>query len=291
MGTAVVTLRYRARTAPAGYRRLEQALLDMGQLYNAIVVQRNSATSTHRGQYSRRQTGRDITGLRRDDPYRGYAHRLLTEVERQVAGTFGAYYDSRAEDSGRAKRRRPRTKDPYRNRTITIAEPATNHLEIRHNEPPQLHLWLKTEAPSGKGDRATVRVKGLPALQFRADGRLPRDRQPRSIGITLDAGRLTVGLAYELEKDWPEPESESAGVDPGVASTLTVSDSDGRTRHHHRPDERECDQQARKTEKEAPAAAGRGPGGRPGPVVQPPQPEGPAQKGGSAGTERRRART
>ena len=29
MGKAVVTLRYRAQTAPAGYRRLEQALLDL----------------------------------------------------------------------------------------------------------------------------------------------------------------------------------------------------------------------------------------------------------------------
>ena len=64
MGKAVVTLRYRARTTPAGYRRLEQALLDMGRLYNAIVTQRNAATSTHRHRYSRRQTGRDITELR-----------------------------------------------------------------------------------------------------------------------------------------------------------------------------------------------------------------------------------
>ena len=112
MGTAVVTLKYRARTTPAGYRRLEQALLDMGQLYNAIVVQRNAATSTHRHRYSRRQTNHDITELRRDEPCCGYARRLLTNVERQVADTFGAYYDSRSEDAGKTKHGRPRTKDP-----------------------------------------------------------------------------------------------------------------------------------------------------------------------------------
>lgn len=39
---------------------------------------------------------------------------------------------------------------------------------------------------------------------------------------------------------------QSAGVDPGVAHTLTVSDSDGRTRHHHRPDESECDRRTRR---------------------------------------------
>ena len=246
MGTAVVTLRYWARTTPAGYRRLEQALLDMGRLYNAIVAQRNAATSTHSHRYSRRQTGRDITELRRDEPYCGYAHRLLTEVERQVNDAFGAYYDSRSEGAGKTQRSRPRTKDPHRNRTITIAEPAVNHLEIRRNERPQLHLWLKTEPPSRNGDRATVHIMGLPALRFRADERLPKGRQPRSIDITLDAGRLTVGLAFEMEKDWPEPERESVGVDPGVASTLTVSDSEGQKHHYHRPDESECDRRTRR---------------------------------------------
>ena len=109
----MVTLKYRARTTPAGYRRLEQALLDMGQLYNAIVVQRNSATSTHRHSYSRRrQTGRDITELRQHEPYCGYARRLLTNVERQAADTFGAYYDSRFQGAGKTKHGRPRTKDP-----------------------------------------------------------------------------------------------------------------------------------------------------------------------------------
>ena len=42
MGKAAATLKYRARTTPAGYRRLEQALLDMGLLYNAIITQRNA---------------------------------------------------------------------------------------------------------------------------------------------------------------------------------------------------------------------------------------------------------
>ena len=123
-------------------------------------------------------------------------------MERQVNDVFGAFHDSRSEGADKARRGRPRAKDAPE-RTVTIAEPATNHLEIRSNEQPQLHLWLKTERPSRKGDRAVVRVMGLPALKFRADERLPRDCQPRSIDITLDAGRLTVGLAYELSKDWP----------------------------------------------------------------------------------------
>ena len=79
MATAVVTLKYRARTTPAGYRGLEQALLDMGLLYNAIVTQRNAATSTHRHRYSRRQTGRDITELRQHKPYCGHPQPTETQ--------------------------------------------------------------------------------------------------------------------------------------------------------------------------------------------------------------------
>ena len=249
MGATVVTLRYRAQTTPAGYRRLEQALLDTGRLYNAIVAQRNSATSTHRHRYSRRQTNHDITELRQDEPYCGYAHRLLTDVERQVNDAFGAYYDSRKDDSDGPERGRPGTKDPHRRRTISINEPASNHLEIRTNVMPQMRLWLRTEPPSQNGDRAAVRVKGLPTLKLRADERLPRDRQPRSIDITSDAGRLNVGMAYELEKEWPEPQRESAGVDPGKANTLTVRDSEGQTYHYHRPDESEYDHQAHRLQR------------------------------------------
>ena len=53
MGKAAATLKYRARTTPAGYRRLEQALLDMGLLYNAIITQRNNAIITQRNAATR----------------------------------------------------------------------------------------------------------------------------------------------------------------------------------------------------------------------------------------------
>ena len=249
MGTAVVTLQYRAHTTPAGYRRLEQALLDMGHLYNAIITQRNSATSTHRHRYSRRQTGQDLTGLHQHQPYSTYAHRMLTDVERQVNDAFMAYYDSKKDDYSGPERSRPATKDPYRRRTISINEPSTNHLALKPNATPQLHLWHKTEPPSRNGDRGKIQVKGLPALKLRADGRLPRNRQPQSIDITLDAGQLKVGMAYELEKDWPEPECDSAGVDPGKANTLTLKDSNGQTYHYKRPDETEFDQRAKKLQR------------------------------------------
>ena len=241
MGTAVVTLQYKAHTAPTGYRCLEQALLDAAHLYNAIIIQRNYASSTHRRQYDRRQTGKDLTEFHQHEPYSNYAHRLLTDIERQVNDAFQAYYDSRKDDYTGPLRRRPKTKDPYRRRTISINEPATKHLEIRVNLTPQMQLWKTTEEPSQNGDRGKIHIKGLPDLKLRADDRLPRDRQPLNIDITLDAGQLKVGLAYELEKDWPEPQCDSAGIDPGKKNTLTVRDSDGNTYHYKRPDETQFD--------------------------------------------------
>ena len=249
MGTAVVTLQYKAHTPPTGYRQLEQALLDTAHLYNAIVTQRNSASSTHKHRYSRRQTGQDLTELHQHQPYSDYAHRMLTDVERQVNDAFTAYYDSRKDDQTGPVRGRPTTKDPYRRRTISINEPAVNHLALKTNTAPQTHLWQKTDPPSQNGDRTLIHIKGLPTLKLRADERLPRNRQPQSIDITLDAGQLKVGLAYELEKDWPEPQCDSAGVDPGKANTLTLKDSNGQTYHYKRPDERQFDKQKKKLQR------------------------------------------
>ena len=249
MRKAVVTLQYRAHTSPAGYRWLEQALLDAAHLYNAIITQRNSASSTHKHRYSRRHTGQDLTELHQHKPYSAYAHRVLTDVERQVNDAFDSYYDSRKDDYSGPIRGRPTTKDPYRKRTISINEPSTNHLALKPNTAPQMHLWNTTEAPSQSGDRALIHIKGLPDLKLRADARLPRNRQPQSIEITLDAGQLKVGLAYELEKEWPEPQCDSAGIDPGKANTLTVKDSNGQTYHYKRPDESEFDKKKKKLQR------------------------------------------
>ena len=249
MGTAVVTLQYKAHTAPPRYRQLEQALLDAAHPYNTIIIQRSYASSTHRRRYSRRQTRQDLTELHQHEPYSNYAHRLLTDVERQVRDAFQAYYNSRKKDHTGPRRRRPRTKDPYLRRTISINEPAINHLAVKHNTVFQLQLWKPAETPSRNGDRALIHIKGLPTLKFRVDDRLPTDRQPQSIDITLDAGQLKVGLAYELDKDWPAPLCDSAGVDPSKANTLTVRDSNGETYHYKRPDESHFDKQKKQIQK------------------------------------------
>ena len=46
--TKPTTLQYRATTSEAGYRHLEQALLQLGHLRNALIRHRNAACGSHR---------------------------------------------------------------------------------------------------------------------------------------------------------------------------------------------------------------------------------------------------
>ena len=74
-----ITLQYAAHTTKAGYASLDQTLLTAAFLYNTIIQQRNYASSSHRRQYDRRLTGRDITELANSEPeFQGLATRLLT---------------------------------------------------------------------------------------------------------------------------------------------------------------------------------------------------------------------
>ena len=68
------TLQYRVHTSKAGHRRLEQALLDMGELYTALLLHRKAARGSHRGQFSLSAQTKAITQLRREESrYAGYA--------------------------------------------------------------------------------------------------------------------------------------------------------------------------------------------------------------------------
>ena len=73
----------------------------------------------------------------------------------------------------------PRTASPYKNRTLEISEPATQHLKAKKNG------WT------------TIRIKGLPVIKFKSDSRLPKDEQPKVIRLTLKPRRLVISLVYQ----------------------------------------------------------------------------------------------
>ena len=202
--TKTTTLQYRVTTSEAGHRHLEQALLQMGHLRNTLIRHRDSARSSHRHAFSFKLQNAHLTDLHRNDPdFNSYARRLLASVAQNVNKSYNTYFSN--QDVGR-----PRTASPYRNRTLEISEPATQHLKAR---------------PDGW---ATIRIKGLPVIKFKSDSRLPKDEQPKVIRITLKPRRIVVSLIYQkVPKDIGKPSKHSVGIDPGVKHNITAVSDDG----------------------------------------------------------------
>ena len=204
-----VTLKYKATTSRNGYRRLEQAILDMGWLYNALIRHRESARGSHRRRWSLKLQNAHLTDLHRHDPsYNRYARRLLESVAKRANTAYSEFFKNPQERS------KPRTTSPYRFNTLELTEPGVAHLKL-----------------SEEGRFGYIHAKSLPRLTFTVDGRLPRGEQPRIIGITRTPRRLNDRLVFQVEKVIPEPTRKSVGIDPGVKNLLTAVDDQGGVLH------------------------------------------------------------
>ena len=202
-GIATTTLQYRATTSKAGYSRIQDALLQMGYLRNALIRHRDSARSSHRRAFTLNIQNAHLTDLHRHDPqFNPYSRRLLESVAKEVNKSYSTYFK-------RPEVGRPQTASPYHNRTLEISEPANKHLKF-----------------SKKG-WATVHVKGLPVVRFRTDQRLPANEQPKVIRITLKPRGIVVSLIYQkVPKNIGEPTKHSVGIDPGVKHNITAVSND-----------------------------------------------------------------
>ena len=202
--TKTIPLQYAATTSAAGFRRLEAGMLQMGHLRNALIRHRNAARGSHRHAFTFKLQNTHLTDLHRNDPdFNSYSRRLLESVAREVNKSYSTYF--KHPDVGW-----PRTASPYKNRTLEISEPSTQHLKAR------------------KTGWAEIRIKGLPVIRFRTDQRLPDNKQPKVIRITLKPRRLVVSLTYQkVPEDIDEPTKESVGIDPGVKHNITAVSNDG----------------------------------------------------------------
>ena len=198
------TLQFPATASKAGYRQIEQAMLQMGHLRNALIQHRDTARGAHRHAFNLNLQNAHLTDLHRHDPaFKKYARRLLESVARGVNRSYRTYF--KHPDVGR-----PNTASPYRNRTLEISEPSVEHLKVQPNG------W------------ATIRIKGLPTIRLQTDQRLPKGEQPKAIRITLQPRRLVVSLVYQQEpRDLGEPPKHSVGIDPGVKHNITAVSNDG----------------------------------------------------------------
>ena len=198
------TLKHRTTTSREGYRQLEQAMLHMGQLRNALIRHRMASTGSHRHQWSMKLQNAHLTDLHRHDPvYNRYARRLLESTAKRVNTSFNEYFK-------RPERGRPRTSSPYRCNALELSEPAVNHLKVSEN-----------------GKTGYIHIKGLPRLSFKIDGRLPINDQPRIIRITRTPRRFNILLVFNQEVPAVPAPKQSVGLDPGVRLLLTAINEAG----------------------------------------------------------------
>ena len=198
------TLQYKVHCSQAGYRRVDQALLFLGQAYNAFLLHRKAATGCHKGRFSLSLQNRAITEFRAEDTEAAsYSRRLLAETAKKA----NLAWNARLKATGKP----PDTKNPHWHNTLSISEPGTRLLTV-----------------SDDGRNATVRIKGLPKMEFKPDHRLPRNCQPRIIRLTRKPRRLEISLTFYLPEEPPQPAPQhSVGIDPGVKRMLAASGSDG----------------------------------------------------------------
>ena len=197
------TLKYKVSCPKAGYRRIDQTLLFLGQAYNAFLLHRKAATGWHRGKFSLSLQNQAITRFRAEDAEAAsYSRRLLAETAKQA----NLAWNARLKATGKP----PDTKNPHWHNTLSISEPGTRLLTV-----------------SDDGRAAAVRIKGLPKMEFKPGHRLPRDCQPRVIRLTRKPRRLEISLTFYLPEGPPQPAPQhSVGIDPGVKRMLAASGSD-----------------------------------------------------------------
>ena len=199
------SLQYKLTTTRMGYRRLDQALFDMGHLQNALIRHRRAATGCHKGRFSLKLQNAALTDLHRNDPaYNKYARRLLASVAKRVNLAYAKAF--REPMAGF-----PQTTSPYRFSTLEVSEPDVSHLKI-----------------SDDGGTGLIHVKGLPLMKFRTDRRLPKSVQPKVFRITRTPRRWLLTLVFDQEPtEWPQPQLHSVGIDPGVKQVITTIDETG----------------------------------------------------------------
>ena len=199
------SLQYKLTTTTTGYRQLDQALLDMGYLQNALIRHRRSATGCHKGRFSLKLQNAALTDLHRNDPaYNKHARKLLESVAKRVNLAYAKAF--REPMAGF-----PKTSSPYRFSTLEVSEPAVSHLKV-----------------SDDGETGMIHVKGLPLMKFETDGRLPHDQQPRIFRITRTPRRWLLTLVFDqVPTEWSQPQLHSVGIDPGVKQVITTIDETG----------------------------------------------------------------
>ena len=196
------------RLSKAGHKQLDALLRQHCTLYNAALEERFTAWKSHKANIAFAHQARQLTLVRRDDPaWSGQDRRLAIETLKRADKAYRNWF--RRMTAG-LKGGRPRFKSELRFRTLEIYSGANRYLTI-----------------NDAGTKGIIAIKGLPSMRFRMPQKPLLAGQPLTIRITRTPCRVTASLIYDIETpELPTGQpARPAGIDMGVANTLTTQDS------------------------------------------------------------------
>ena len=233
----VATYRVKAYLTKTGHQLLDQRLEEQRLLYNCALEERLTAWRLGRVSLGKTHQSRELTGIRSDLQEYAVIHRrvsvgtldrldrayrrykeALAELVRALAGQLEETprmirWDAR-ESQWRTLWGQPRFKPPERFRTLECHAGTERFL-----------------SRADSGCKGYIRIKGLPRLEFRWDGRLPVSSdgaplQPSYITLTRTPKRVTISMRFtigESPEKSPAPPQNPVGLHPGVVQRMTAA--------------------------------------------------------------------
>ena len=200
---SILTIQSRGYTTRTGYSGIDDVLDRCAVLYNAALQHRRDAWQQAGESVSYYDQCKDLTGLRKDDPYWAaisinVARGVIRRAQRAYDGFFRRV--RRGETPGY-----PRFKPRSRYRTIEILEVSPAILKVRGNE-------------------VLIRIKGLPTIHIYPSRELPPREQARSLQITRRNRAIDVSIQFAFTPKALQSTGRITALDPGVARRLTGSD-------------------------------------------------------------------
>ena len=188
-----------------GHLRLDQVLTMCRTLYNAALQERRDAWKMQRISISRIDQMKQLTLVRADIPEwtaldLNVGRGVLCRADR----AFQAFF--RRAKAGE-KPGFPRFQG--RNRYSSIELAAVRPGMVRTNR---------------EGTKATLRIKGLPAIQLRLKRELPPATCLKALRINRGPSGIDVDLVYQLPMGKPDHTGPEVGGDMGVNQRITLSD-------------------------------------------------------------------
>lgn len=181
----------------SGYVKLDAVMGQCARLYNAALEEWQTAWRRGKHSVGLYDQIKQFTGVRQDDPFWaaqdvGIGRGVLQRLERAK----NAFY--RRVKAGQTPGY-PRFKSGRRWKTIDLAE-------------------VRPSMVKGK----FVRIKGLPPIEIKGGG-LPDSTALKSLRITRAGRRVTVSLAYAVEREPLPATSAAVGIDMGITDRMVLS--------------------------------------------------------------------